>query len=253
MPDGFLFDDRKALVTRNIVYAYSNGLNIQVSRYLGNLFRDERYRDSLEKKEQGVRHIAPYYITTIPTDVAGSAFSKRIQIIGPKVHLEIVLSGHVERVSETERVIDGLRFRGKNLSENEGPVAAKEIDVDDLKRSDAISRALKKKPGKIERDISYEIKSNNSDTPENPIDTQNAIVLDIPSPGRRFTMPPRILIQLRADGEVGDMVVYSSKPTKELEKFVEAASKVKFVPAIRDGKTVDTWTTVTFPVTFFIR
>ena len=81
------------------------------------------------------------------------------------------------------------------------------------------------------------------------------MVIDKPHPRfdsiAGFTIKPEpvyvdLLVQLRADGQIGDIVVMSNANESFTKNSIDAARRIKFVPARRNGEFVDSFQIVKY-------
>jgi hypothetical protein len=49
----------------------------------------------------------------------------------------------------------------------------------------------------------------------------------------------KLKVDFRADGQIGDIIAYSNSKKDFVKSCVDAARKIKFIPAQIDGKNVD--------------
>ncbi|HEY0429173.1 MAG TPA: hypothetical protein VGC76_15440 [Pyrinomonadaceae bacterium] len=52
-------------------------------------------------------------------------------------------------------------------------------------------------------------------------------------------MKTKLKIKLLAEGQIGDIIAYSDFDKKYVNSCIEAARKIKFIPAQTDGKNID--------------
>ncbi len=83
--------------------------------------------------------------------------------------------------------------------------------------------------------------------------TQKAVILKTVEPSytkkarkRQVEGNVKIKVILRADGQVEIVEVLEALPHGLTEKAIEAARKIKFKPAIKDGKTVSQYATLSY-------
>jgi hypothetical protein len=134
-------------------------------------------------------------------------------------------------------------FTGKNGVEPTDSI----IPITDLKTSPEVAEALNRKPEKTKNKIAYELDSADLRN-EYGDDVRPPIVLlhHYPKFNPRFDNAQRsvsrrvkIRAQLLANGQVGDMTVYSNAERDLINDCIEAIRKTKFVPAYKDGKPID--------------
>ena len=159
-----------------------------------------------------------------------------------------MLSGKIEKVEMIGEILKGIAISGERfLSSEDDESELTAVNVDDLATSAEVKEALERAPVGIERNISYEIRTNLTTLPSNPEFSRNYFLVSVPYPRRPSRVRVEVLVQLRKDGQIGDLRVFSSARKDSLDRFIELARKIKFVPAIRNGVYADSWALITYP------
>lgn len=132
------------------------------------------------------------------------------------------------------------------------------VSLSSLTTSPKISEALNRKFGENEGKIIYELEGGDAEAKDKNSAMRPAIVLikTMPRPRSvRFDgniLRGRHTIKLRAtllaNGQVGDISVFSSLDKDYLRGFIDAARKSKFIPAEIGGKPVDSQYTFVYTV-----
>lgn len=142
-----------------------------------------------------------------------------------------------------------IKINGKQLVKSDkkfdGP-STEIISTKSLKSSERVIDALKRKTGKYTGTVTYEPLSAFKDCKED-FDARTAILLTAIKPDFSALLPSEDLkagdvkmkIMLLADGQVGDIVIYSDADRRILKTLAESARKAKFIPAESNGTPTD--------------
>jgi protein TonB len=83
--------------------------------------------------------------------------------------------------------------------------------------------------------------------------TRKAVLLSRPEPGfteearkNNITGTVRLRMALGADGTVSNILVIKGLPDGLTERAIEAAKRIQFTPAQKDGRNVSQWVTVEY-------
>lgn len=163
---------------------------------------------------------------------------------------------------EINRFLYSVKLNGKPLAVRKEIVEPidETVSIATLKTSPVVIEALNRKSEKIKTKISYELESENVETDLNE-DISPAIVLvrsrpNFPRPSfngfpQNASYKIKIRARLLANGQVGDMTVYSSADRSLINSCVEAVKKTKFIPAQKDGNPVDSEQTFDYSFEIF--
>lgn len=161
---------------------------------------------------------------------------------------------------EVARFLQSVTIEGKPIfvRNNESNPPEDTVSVSNLKSSPEIVEAEKRKTGKFEGTITYELQQIGENIIENEDLMHKAIILERPQPNfERPGLPAngvikweqidvKLKVQFRADGQIGNIVVLSNTEKHHTKKAIDAVRRIKFVPARRDGKFVDSIQIISF-------
>ena len=180
------------------------------------------------------------------------AYENKIFLASKNAYYVLRISAESKEKAEIPFFLQSLRLRGAALFEGKSNAAAIEtVPAKTLKTSAAVSEALKRKSEKIERAVTIEplaaFREENPDLALIP-----AVVLtDIqPDPGAfprdvEKSGEIKVRVKLLANGQVGDIAIYSDIDKSVLRSYVNSAKNLKFIPAKKsDGGAVDSTRTL---------
>jgi len=190
-------------------------------------------------------------------------FYNRFWIIKKETLYLLTVAAQTGREKEVARFLASFTVAGKPF------VALKEktnfpeetVAISDLRTSAEVAEAFARKLEKNKIKVTYEATSDDADDLETEGLTRKAVILERPLPkielgfGGGISANGRFNIKLKvnflAHGQIGDMTVLSVV-NKEISKAcVEAAQKIRFVPAQLNGKNVDSVRIVDYHVQLF--
>ncbi len=133
------------------------------------------------------------------------------------------------------------------------------IDVGALKTSPEISEAFNRKIEKSKINVTYEVASEDLNNAQIPGMTRKVVIVDRPYPdlgasfrnGVNGKFSVKLKINFRANGQIGDIAVLSVENKDFSKACVEAARKIRFVPAQINGKNADSVEIVDYTVQIF--
>ncbi len=160
---------------------------------------------------------------------------------------------------ELARFLYSIKLNGKPLiaRKEEMNFPEETIAFSTLGTSPEIVEAEKRKTGKFKGTVTYELITNAADAETEDL-THKAIVLEKPLPNFEKPQFPangviqetriniKIKVQFRADGQIGDMIVYSDSEKQHIKAAIDAARKIRFVPARRGSEFVDSFQIVLY-------
>lgn len=170
---------------------------------------------------------------------------------------------------EISRFLYSIKANGKPIfisKEREKINAEKSLSVAQIKTSSEIQTALNQSFENTERKINYEFKKLKINS--NPIDfsVRPEIILVEPFPsGKSLSVRPAFLasymgqnsgsatikMKLSANGQVGDVTVFSTSDRRVLYEFMEGIKKFRFLPAMKNGKAVDSELIIEFEFPYY--
>lgn len=156
---------------------------------------------------------------------------------------------------EVSRFIYSIKAGNKPLFISKDAIndATEEIvSIASLKTNPEILEALNRKSEKSNRKISYESEDGLKITNEINDSIRPSIILVEPHPMSYAVKPTvyifrkregngaaKIKVKLLANGQVGDITVFSKADRTVIYDFIEGVKEIKFLPAMKDGKPVD--------------
>lgn len=152
--------------------------------------------------------------------------------------------------------LNSIRLDGQPLTKQDTPAVFTQdaVPIQKLETSPIVKEALKK-PDARKVKVIYDSNAKPSELPSQDGNSRPVMVLRKPqalysSAARNAGVQGavRLKVQLRGDGGIGDIIIVSGLAKGLTEKAVDAAKKIKFVPAEKDGKPIDSL--VTFEYTF---
>lgn len=171
----------------------------------------------------------------------------------------LIVRSKTGQEKELARFLYSIKLNGKPLiaRTEEMNFPEETIAVSALETSPEIVEAEKRKTGKFKGNVTYELLSNADDGETEDL-THKAIILEKPIPNFEKPQFPdngviqetriniQIKVQFRADGQIGDMIVYSGSEKHHIKTAIDAARKIRFVPARRGGEFVDSFQIVQY-------
>ena len=151
-----------------------------------------------------------------------------------------------------ERVFNSVRVDGRPLFAQAAPgkeeVAAGVVSLDKALSSPAVVEAYNRKYQKRDIKVTFELASSYKDDPEPMEGVRPPFVLQRPiveikigrSAFNRFlSFEAKLKANFLANGEVGDITVYSNASREFGEACVDSLRRAKFIPAQAGGKNID--------------
>jgi hypothetical protein len=161
----------------------------------------------------------------------------------------VSVRGKLKNKAELQRFLFSVILGGKPLFQQKEKSTFEEetVSLDTLKTSAEVSEAYGRKIEKKEIKISYETDSSQYEEINYEKFTRLPIILESPYPtlNRRDVQIGNLIyiaklkVNFLAEGQIGDIIVYSNSKKDFMKACVEAARKIRFIPAQIDGKNVD--------------
>jgi hypothetical protein len=155
---------------------------------------------------------------------------------------------------EIMRFLNSVQIKGFPLYvvDHKQNVPEETVALADLKTSPEVIEAYNRKPEKTNIKISRELAPPPDEVFSFEKYSRPPIVLEKPYPkfdGKaRAALAVKLKINFLANGQIGDITAYSSADKNYVDACIEAARKIKFIPAQLDGKTVDSTDIVDYTV-----
>ncbi len=156
---------------------------------------------------------------------------------------------------EVARFLQSITIEGKPIfvRSNKSNPPEEVIPVSNLKSSPEVIEAEKRKTGKYEGKITYELQQSGETDVETEDLSHSVFILDKPQPNFEIPRFPangvikwteidvKLKVQFRADGQIGDIVVLSNAEKHHTKAAINAARRIKFVPARRGNEFVESY------------
>jgi hypothetical protein len=125
------------------------------------------------------------------------------------------------------------------------------VAIKSLRTSPEVADAFDRKYEKHEIKVSYDSEKNFRELPETPLGIRPAIIVERPIPNLSSLsglglggadigrLSAKLVITFLANGQIGDIKVYSNSVKSFAKGCVDSAKKIKFVPAREGDKNVD--------------
>jgi TonB family protein len=165
-----------------------------------------------------------------------------------------VINASVKPAQEAvlNRLLASIKSRGNRALADFEEVpgeASQTFEIDSLKTSPEITEALKKKA--IDKEAlpnrTALMNSSNRSSLDRPVVILRPALPPIPQEMEVFKGTVSLIVTFQADGSVGEVFVDKSADNKRLDKLcVKKVRMIKFLPAMVDGKPIDTVQTISF-------
>lgn len=178
-------------------------------------------------------------------------FFERIYLASDKNYYIITVNALNKDINEVNKFVLSINLNGKPLltSTQEKNTVEQSISISTLQTSPDILEALNRKLDKTQINVMFKRWAEQPDKTDYTDYSRPVIILEKPRPTYRpshnpqatgfFNFPTKLKITFLANGQIGDIVGYSDKDTAYVSSCVEAARKIKFIPAQINGKNVD--------------
>jgi hypothetical protein len=191
-----------------------------------------------------------------------SKFNSKFWITKKDTRYFLRLTAKTGQEKEVSRFLYSIRLQGKPLFVQKEKVDFPEetYSLSSLKTSPEVIEAFGRKLVKNKINVAYEISSEEDDDIEIDGLTRKLIVLERPYPnitpsfgrnGEIESFFAKLKINFLANGQIGDIVVLSTGNKEFTKACLEAAQKIRFVPAQINGKTADSVGIVDYEVQIF--
>jgi hypothetical protein len=246
VPPGFLVDaDKRANGKIFRIIATENGVSMDVA-----LERNTNARidliSPLQSEQGSAFKIDKIQGKVISTSDPKQNFSQRMYLAAGDRFYTIMIEAPSANSAELTRFLYSILVNGKplfkRLATRDFP--EKSVAASDLKTSVEVSEALAKKIDKNASKTVFKKSSEFVPPPEPPHNIVPAILVDRPYPKpsgipSRSMMEAKVIVTYLANGQIGDVVVYSDADKSFVTACADAARKIKFVPARDGNKSVD--------------
>ena len=184
----------------------------------------------------------------------GNNYSKVISIYGEKRDYRIQLNWKGANPFFVNQVFEGIRANGKKLTRFPSSFEVDtETDGDNEPTSQVFKRFAEITNEGVERRVSYQASERPKEFPKQEFDRQ-AVVFERARPKKYPKTKVVAWVEMRANGQIGEIKFYSTESEKRIRPIMKVIMKMRFVPAVKDGKFVDSWQKMTWfaPIRIFI-
>lgn len=252
LPPGLMVDAKKqdfGLLFR--VFGFSKDVHIMLMGIRGS--REE----PTVSGEKGKTFRIGQYVVSISERTIYGRYYVALSIFGRTGTFLLSIEGPAANDPDLVRTLFGLRIDGKALLKQEKPESddTGKFRFSQLKTSPEIEAARERKLIKTKSEVTYEA-ATSGDFQKSRLDlTRPAIIVDQPSADldnfvrnsavtRRGSTGYKYInatarVTLRADGQVGNVVIVGVPKGDLANNIIESARKIRFVPAQKDGVNVD--------------
>ena len=242
------------------IVAFENGVEMEIfhwkSNYAPGALNTINNSGDADKTKNQILKFGDYHILKTSSVKEGKIVSSKLAIVWDGNLFSFSVRSKTGDEKEVARFFLSIKIEGQALivKDEKTNFPEKTISVSDLRSSPEVIEAEKRQTGKFEGKITYELKSDEKIVETETL-THRALFIDKPHPrfdsttGFTRKLEPvyiDLLVQLRADGQIGDIVVTSSSNENFTQNSINAARRIKFVPARRDGKFVDSFQIVKY-------
>jgi hypothetical protein len=268
-PPNYLVDANKDKKSKRVlsIKAFQNGAEIEFSIYedkdasrrLKQFVRmnDRNYESFKTDNYEGIRS----YLINSNTKI-----DETVQFAVDDKFYSLRVKGNMEQKDLAKRFLYSVKLFNKPffIVEKEKDFPERIVSLKEFETSPEITEAYKRKSRKTEQNVSYELVSNTNliDEVETGGLTRPVVIIDQPFPRVNFgslmnRLPQsgvfeiKMIVQFLANGQIGNITVYSPKESAVTKACLESAKKIKFVPAQIDGKNVEAEKVVTYMLQIF--
>lgn len=260
IPSNFLTDNED---NKYHVFTVLNGVRMNVEINKNKKAKESIYLMRQYRRKTDIK-ISQFTLGEFIGDVyvaeTKDSYSMTFYIASSKEFYSVTASAKTSKDATFEKFLQSFKLGDRYLIKQEAPLTQTEenkISITSLKTSPIVLEALQKKDAektKIKYDLEKKKTSIIKETYNNETKYSRSLTI-LRKPRTRFTDAARQngtqgIIQLRvqflANGEIGDIVVLASLKNGLDREAVDAARKIKFLPAEIDGKPVDITKTIEY-------
>ena len=162
----------------------------------------------------------------------------------------IKINAKTGQEAEVARFLFSIRLQGKPMLVQKEKIELPEeiVPVNALKTSPEVTEAFERKIEKDKINVAYEASSNEMNEVEYEGLTRKVVIVERPFPmlstgytdTKKALFSVRLKVTFRANGQIGDITVISIEDKEFSKACVDAARRIRFVPAQINGKNADT-------------
>jgi hypothetical protein len=237
------------------VNGYQNGVTMEVYFSKDSDAKERINRPRLaDPRKPVVRQFAKNDFLIHVVSYGQTGYDSRIFVASKKFFYIIEAKAASKDKPELSRFLRSITLNGERIFNATHAIdypAGEVFTLQNLKTSERITKILDSKAEKIDRKVKIEpLSAYVAETEDSEM--QEAILLtDLrpPPPVFNGTLPKggefRVKMKLLASGQVGDITVYTDADKSSANSFANAAKSMKFVPAFKNGVSVDSYYTST--------
>lgn len=195
---------------------------------------------------------------------AGKKFVSSFWIIKKDMLYLVKINAKTGQEAEAARFLFSINLQGNPLfvqkdKKDKADFPEEIVPMANLKTSAEVEEAFDRKFEKGKINVAYEASSNELNEVEYDGLTRKVVIVDRPFPilSMGYGAPPngmfsvRLKINFRANGQIGDITVLSIENKEFSKACIEAARKIRFIPAQINGKNADTVDIVEYTAQIF--
>jgi hypothetical protein len=244
--------------------AFQNGVEMELLIIKSN---DDKYRRVNILPNDGRKlvsfKVGEFMIIKSEPRLPTGKFHNSFFIVKKDTTYTLSVTAKTGREKEVEQFLDSLILDGKSFAaqKEKQNLAEELVSVSALKTSAEVTEAFNRKLQKNKIKVTYEAASSDADDVETEGLTRPATILERPSPtldasfasmgGASGIFAVKLKINFLANGSIGDITVLSVVNKEFSKACVEAAQKIRFVPAQSNGKNVDSVRIVEYTIGIF--
>lgn len=204
-------------------------------------------------ENSNVFKVGDYQVKRVVSLTGGDKYFEKVYFASDDRFFYLNVEAPSPLKDEVNQFLGSIRLSGKPLYSRplQGDPAEELVAIKSLHTSLAVNEAYDRKYEKQEIKVTYEAESKFPPLPESSVGIRPAIVIERPNPNfgpsPRFgggnqgnnRLSAKLVIKFLANGQVGDIVVYSNSNKNFARACVEAAKRIKFIPAQEGDKKVD--------------
>jgi hypothetical protein len=252
-PTGSIIDaEDRQFGQKLAVNAFQNGVQMMLKLTEdGDMKNRFKYMTSPGTMKTVSFKVGEFSIVKSEQDVLARKFSTNIWIVHKDRMYSLYVSGNTGKEKEISRFLYSINLQGKPLFVQKEKINLPEETVAQsaLKTSPQVVEAFERKLQKNKINITYEANTNEPDEPLVEGLTRKVVILERPRPNisagssvyvaSYVYFTAKLKVNFLANGQIGDITVLSAGDKDFTKACIEAAQKIRFVPAQINGKNED--------------
>jgi len=234
------------------VFSFQNGVEMQLQITQSSMvpYNLKSIQPSDNTKTVSFK-VGDFTILKAESQSSDRKFFRTFQIIRKDTMYFVTISAKTGMEKEISRFLFSINLQGKPLFVQKEKLNLPEetVSVSSVKTSPEVVEAFERKLEKKKINVTYEASSTNFDDEEIESLTRKAIILDRPYPvyNSNFSASvptveiysAKLKVTFLANGQIGDITVLSLSNKDFTKLCIEAAQKIRFIPAQINGKPAD--------------